>query len=235
MVGYSREQLDGLPSPRTAGYRARFTLRKTAVLFCDVGAPSPYDRRLVPLRPVTNQAAPMKGMLTGPVTILQCPSCATTEPAANLHASRPRSSRRSPDLEPPHRHDSGRRAGHREGSPPPDRVGNVYLRWAVDSFRLATSAVRDGPRSHSHNVLLRVRRHPPAVAEMDADGCPSKLRDPRWSSCSDFGRFAYPNEVGPGVYDIHSPRVPRAIEMLDLLPVPLALPWAALGQSRTAV
>jgi 5-methyltetrahydropteroyltriglutamate--homocysteine methyltransferase len=93
----------------------------------------------------------------------------------------------------------------------------AYLRWAVDGFRLATSGVRDDTQVHTHMCYAEFGDILEAVAEMDADVVSIETSRSRMELLTEFGRFRYPNEVGPGVYDIHSPRVPSASEMEALL------------------
>ena len=105
----------------------------------------------------------------------------------------------------------------REGLPLRRRKWGDYLRWAVDGFRLATAGVRDDTQIHTHMCYAEFGDILPAVAEMDADVLSIETSRSRMELLGDFGRFAYPNEVGPGVYDIHSPRVPSVEDMLQLL------------------
>jgi methionine synthase II (cobalamin-independent) len=105
----------------------------------------------------------------------------------------------------------------REGLPLRRRKWSDYLRWAVDGFRLATAGVRDETQIHTHMCYAEFGDILPSVAEMDADVLSIETSRSRMELLADFGRFAYPNEVGPGVYDIHSPRVPSVEDMLELL------------------
>ena len=93
----------------------------------------------------------------------------------------------------------------------------AYLRWAVDAFRLATSGVRDETQVHTHLCYSEFGDIMDSIAEMDADVLSIESSRSGMALLSDFGRCRYPNEVGPGVYDIHSPRVPSREEMEELI------------------
>ena len=106
----------------------------------------------------------------------------------------------------------------REGLPLRRADWAAYLRWAVDCFRLAPPAAcgRD-PDPHPH-VLLGVQRHHAGDRRAwTRTSSRSRPRGRTWSCSAAFGDFAYPNEIGPGVYDIHSPRVPGVDEIVALL------------------
>lgn len=105
----------------------------------------------------------------------------------------------------------------REGLPLRRREWKDYLRWAVDAFKLATSGVRDDTQVHTHMCYSEFGDILEAIAEMDADVISIETSRSRMELLGDFVRYQYPNEIGPGVYDIHSPRVPTKEEMADLL------------------
>jgi 5-methyltetrahydropteroyltriglutamate--homocysteine methyltransferase len=219
MVEYFGEQLEGFAFTQNGwvqSYGSRCV--KPPVLYGDVARPRPmtvdWSRYAQSLT-----ARPVKGMLTGPVTILQWSFVRDDEPRAAVCAQVALALRDEvADLE---------AAGIgmiqvdepaiREGLPL--RRGNWanYLRWAVDGFRLASAGVRDETQIHTHMCYADFGDILPAVAAMDADVLSIETSRSRMELLEDFGRFAYPNEVGPGVYDIHSPRVPSADEMAQLL------------------
>jgi 5-methyltetrahydropteroyltriglutamate--homocysteine methyltransferase len=219
MVEYFGEQLDGFAFTEhgwVQSYGSRCV--KPPILFGDVSRPQPmtvaWSRYAQSLT-----KRPMKGMLTGPVTILQWSfvrddqarllSCmqlalALRDEVADLEAAGVAMIQvDEPAL--------------REGLPLRRLDWKAYLRWAVDGFRLATSGVRDDTQIHTHMCYSEFGDILEAVAEMDADVVSIETSRSRMELLADFGRFRYPNDVGPGVYDIHSPRVPSASEMEALL------------------
>jgi 5-methyltetrahydropteroyltriglutamate--homocysteine methyltransferase len=105
----------------------------------------------------------------------------------------------------------------REGLPLRRDEHAAYLRWAVDAFRLSTSSVRDDTQIHTHMCYSEFGEILGAIAELDADVLSIETSRSRMELFGDFRRVGYPNEVGPGVYDIHSPRVPTTDEIHDLL------------------
>jgi 5-methyltetrahydropteroyltriglutamate--homocysteine methyltransferase len=105
----------------------------------------------------------------------------------------------------------------REGLPLRRTDSKTYLRWAVEAFRLATSAVRDETQIHTHMCYSKFGDILDSIAAMDADVLSIESSRSKMELLTDFARFRYPNEVGPGVYDVHSPRVPTREEMADLL------------------
>jgi 5-methyltetrahydropteroyltriglutamate--homocysteine methyltransferase len=162
---------------------------------------------------------PMKGMLTGPVTILQWsfvrddqPRGATCRQLALAIRDEVR------DLE---------AAGIgiiqidepaiREGLPLRQADWEGYLAWAVESFRLAASVVRDETQIHTHMCYSEFNDIIAAIAAMDADVITIETARSNMELLEAFVEFSYPQEIGPGVYDIHSPRVPAVQEMVDLM------------------
>jgi 5-methyltetrahydropteroyltriglutamate--homocysteine methyltransferase len=105
----------------------------------------------------------------------------------------------------------------REGLPLRKSERDWYMKWAVEAFRLATSGVRDETQIHTHMCYSEFGDMLGAIADMDADVLSIETSRSRMELLGDFAEQGYPNEVGPGVYDIHSPRVPSVEEMTDLL------------------
>ncbi|MFO7580441.1 MAG: 5-methyltetrahydropteroyltriglutamate--homocysteine S-methyltransferase, partial [Nitrosomonas halophila] len=105
----------------------------------------------------------------------------------------------------------------REGLPLRRSDWAHYLEWAVKAFRIASSGVKDDTQIHTHMCYSEFHDILPAIANLDADVITIETSRSRMELLDAFVEFAYPNEIGPGVYDIHSPRVPNASEMLDLL------------------
>jgi len=97
------------------------------------------------------------------------------------------------------------------------------LRWSVDAFRLATAAVADTTQIHTHMCYCEFNEIIGAIAELDADVISIESSRSKMDLLEAFRVFNYPNEVGPGVWDIHSPLVPTTEEMAELLGKALAV------------
>ncbi|MEO6771512.1 MAG: 5-methyltetrahydropteroyltriglutamate--homocysteine S-methyltransferase [Kofleriaceae bacterium] len=191
---------------------------KPPVLFGDVSRPMPmtvdwarYAQSLT--------SRPVKGMLTGPVTILQWSFVRDDQPRSETTKQIALALRDEvTDLEA-----AGIAAiqvdepALREGLPLRRGDHAAYLRWAVDAFRLATCSVRDDTQIHTHMCYSEFGDILGAIGELDADVLSIETSRSRMELFTDFRRVGYPNEVGPGVYDIHSPRVPTTEEIHDLL------------------
>jgi 5-methyltetrahydropteroyltriglutamate--homocysteine methyltransferase len=162
---------------------------------------------------------PMKGMLTGPVTLLQWsfvrddqPRCATALQIALAIRDEVE------DLE-----KAGIRViqidepALREGLPLKRRDWPRYLAWAARAFRISASVVRDDTQIHTHMCYSEFNDILPAIAALDADVITIETSRSNMALLDAFGAYAYPNDIGPGVYDIHSPRVPSAADMVKLL------------------
>ena len=108
-------------------------------------------------------------------------------------------------------------AALREGMPLTRAAAEDYLHWAVEAFRLATSRVADSTQIHTHMCYSEFNAILPWIAQMDADVISIESSRSGMELLEAFERFNYANEVGPGVYDIHSPRVPSTEEMVELL------------------
>ena len=188
------------------------------MLFGDVSRPRPmtveWSRYAASLT-----KKPMKGMLTGPVTILEWSFVRDDQPRAETCMQIALALRDEvSDLEA-----AGigmiqvDEAAIREGLPLRHRDYDAYLRWAVDAFRLVTAGVVEETQIHTHMCYSEFGGILAAIAEMDADVLSIETSRSKMELLSDFGHFKYPNEIGPGVYDIHAPRVPTAEEIVDLL------------------
>jgi 5-methyltetrahydropteroyltriglutamate--homocysteine methyltransferase len=105
----------------------------------------------------------------------------------------------------------------REGLPLKKADWEGYLDWAVQAFRLASSGVKNDTQIHTHMCYSEFNDILPAIARMDADVITIETSRSRMELLDGFARFRYPNEIGPGVYDIHSPRIPETFEMIELL------------------
>ncbi|MCD9033294.1 5-methyltetrahydropteroyltriglutamate--homocysteine S-methyltransferase [Luteimonas sp. Y-2-2-4F] len=219
MVEYFGEQLDGFAFTRNGwvqSYGSRCV--KPPVIYGDVVRPAPMTVRWSAYaQSLTGR--PMKGMLTGPVTILQWSFVRDDQPRAETCRQIALALRDEvQDLEA-----AGIRAiqidepALREGLPLRRADWAAYLDWAVESFRLSASGVRDETQIHTHMCYSEFNDIIEAVAAMDADAISIETSRSRMELLDAFVRFRYPNGIGPGVYDIHSPRVPDAGEMIALL------------------
>ena len=162
---------------------------------------------------------PVKGMLTGPVTILQWSFVRDDQPRRDTCWQIALAIRDEvADLE-----SAGiaviqvDEPALREGLPLRRAEWESYLRWAVDAFRLASSGVRDETQMHTHMCYCEFNDIIDSIAAMDADVISIETSRSQMELLGAFARFRYPNEVGPGVYDIHSPRVPTQAEVKQLL------------------
>ncbi|HEY4079283.1 MAG TPA: 5-methyltetrahydropteroyltriglutamate--homocysteine S-methyltransferase [Burkholderiaceae bacterium] len=219
MVEYFGEQLDGFAFTANGwvqSYGSRCV--KPPVLFGDVTRPQAmtvdwtvYAQSLT--------LKPMKGMLTGPITILQWSFVRDDQPRATTALQIALAIRDEvADLE---------QAGIaiiqidepaiREGLPLRRAQWAAYLQWAARAFRISASAVRDDTQIHTHMCYAEFNDILPEIAAMDADVITIETSRSDMELLRGFGDFKYPNEIGPGVYDIHSPRVPSSEEMLRLL------------------
>jgi 5-methyltetrahydropteroyltriglutamate--homocysteine methyltransferase len=161
----------------------------------------------------------MKGMLTGPVTILQWSFVRDDQPRKDTTMQIALAIRDEVcDLEA-----AGieviqiDEAALREGLPIRKADWNDYLTWSVDAFRLSTSGVKDQTQIHTHMCYSEFNDIIEAIARMDADVISIETSRSNMELLDAFVNFNYPNEVGPGVYDIHSPRVPSQQNMTNLI------------------
>jgi 5-methyltetrahydropteroyltriglutamate--homocysteine methyltransferase len=219
MVEYFGEQLSGFVFTEN-GWVQSFGSRcvKPPILFGDVERTSPMTVRWSKFAQAQTKK-PMKGMLTGPITILQW-SFVRDDQARSETARQIALAIRDEvaDLE---------AAGIsviqvdepalREGLPLRRADWVNYLRWSVDAFRLATAGVNDRTQIHTHMCYSEFNEIIEAIAELDADVISIESSRSEMELLEAFHTFKYPNEVGPGIYDIHSPRVPSVDEMTSLL------------------
>ncbi|MCW5802526.1 MAG: 5-methyltetrahydropteroyltriglutamate--homocysteine S-methyltransferase [Deltaproteobacteria bacterium] len=191
---------------------------KPPILFGDVSRPAPMTVAWSSYAQSLTKRI-VKGMLTGPVTILQWSFVRDDQPRRDTAMQIALALRDEvADLEA-----AGIAAiqvdepAIREGLPLRRRDREDYLRWAVEAFRLATSSVRDDTQIHTHMCYSEFGEIIDAIGDLDADVLSIETSRSRMELFVDFRRAGYPNEVGPGVYDIHSPRVPTTDEIYDLL------------------
>lgn len=162
---------------------------------------------------------PVKGMLTGPVTILQWSFVRDDQPRDRTCRQIALALRDEVlDLEA-----SGIKViqidepAFREGLPLRRSRWADYLSWAVDSFRLSTGGVEDDTQIHTHMCYSEFNDIIEAIAALDADVITIETSRSNMELLGAFEKFDYPNDIGPGVYDIHSPNVPRETWMVDLM------------------
>ena len=162
---------------------------------------------------------PMKGMLTGPITILQWSFVRDDQPRRETARQIGLAVRDEVvDLEA-----AGIRViqidepALREGLPLRKSDWQTYLDWATEAFRLSAAAVRDETQIHTHMCYCEFNDIIASIAALDADVISIESSRSGMELLEAFVRFKYPNEVGPGVWDIHSPRVPSTDEIVSLL------------------
>ncbi|MFC5697324.1 5-methyltetrahydropteroyltriglutamate--homocysteine S-methyltransferase [Pseudomonas sp. GCM10022186] len=219
MVEYFAEQLDGYALTRfgwVQSYGSRCV--KPAVIVGDLSRPQAMTLEWI--RYAQDQTAKwMKGMLTGPVTMLMW-SFPREDVSREVQARQLALAIRDEvvDLE-----EAGIRivqideAAFREGLPLRKAGWQHYLDWATEAFRLSASGVKDETQIHTHMCYSEFNDVIESIAAMDADVITIETSRSDMELLDAFEAFAYPNEIGPGVYDIHSPRVPDSTEMAKLL------------------
>jgi 5-methyltetrahydropteroyltriglutamate--homocysteine methyltransferase len=219
MVEYFGEQLAGFAFTRH-GWVQSYGTRcvKPPVIYGDVCRERPMTVAWIRhAQSLTRR--PMKGMLTGPITLLQWSFVRDDQPRRDTAFQIALAIRDEvADLE---------AAGIgviqidepalREGLPLAGAERAEYLKWAVDAFRLASCGVRDETQIHTHMCYCEFNDVIDSVAALDADVISIEAARSDMDLLEAFRRFRYPNEIGPGVYDIHSPRVPEIEEIMGRL------------------
>ena len=162
---------------------------------------------------------PMKGMLTGPVTILNWSFVRDDQPRAVSCQQLALAIREEVlDLEKAGVHviqiDE---AALREGLPLRKSQWQEYLNWAIESFRITANGVADETQIHTHMCYSEFNDIIAAIADMDADVITIETSRSDMELLDAFDHFNYPNEIGPGVYDIHSPNIPTEQHMVSLI------------------
>lgn len=219
MVEYFGEQLDGFTFTQNGwvqSYGSRCV--KPPVIYGDVSRPNPMTVKWSQYaQSLTTKW--VKGMLTGPVTILQWSFVRNDQPRSQTCTQIALAIRDEVvDLE---------KAGIkiiqidepaiREGLPLRKEEWAKYLDWAVRAFRISASGVNDDTQIHTHMCYSEFNDIIQNIADMDADVITIECSRSQMELLDAFANFKYPNEIGPGVYDIHSPRVPSSAEMVRLL------------------
>ncbi|SEP41968.1 methionine synthase (B12-independent) [Methylobacterium sp. ap11] len=219
MVQYFGEQLAGFAFTK-AGWVQSYGSRcvRPPIIFGDVSRPAPMTVEWWRYAQ-SHTERPMKGMLTGPVTILNWSFVRDDLPRAAVCRQIALAVRDEvADLEV-----AGARmiqideAALREGLPLRRSDWQHYLDWAVECFRLTASGVADATQIHTHMCYSEFNDIIAAIGAMDADVISIETSRSKMELLDAFTSYRYPNEIGPGVYDIHSPRIPDVAEMTDLL------------------
>ena len=219
MVEYFAEQLDGYAFTRfgwVQSYGSRCV--KPAVIFGDLSRSKAMTVEWIRYAQGLTEKV-MKGMLTGPVTMLMW-SFAREDVSREVQARQLALAIRDEvnDLEA-----AGIKivqideAAFREGLPLRRAQWPAYLHWASEAFRLCASGVRDETQIHTHMCYSEFNDVIESIAAMDADVITIETSRSDMELLEAFEAFAYPNDIGPGVYDIHSPRIPDVSEMVGLL------------------
>ncbi|MCF8496004.1 MAG: 5-methyltetrahydropteroyltriglutamate--homocysteine S-methyltransferase [Alphaproteobacteria bacterium] len=219
MVEYFGEQLKGFAFTKNGwvqSYGSRCV--KPPIIFGDVSRPESMTVKWAQYAQSLTRRT-MKGMLTGPVTILQWSFVRDDQPRADTAQQIALAVRDEvSDLE-----KAGIRiiqideAAFREGLPLRRADWDAYLKSAVENFRLTSCCVEDKTQIHTHMCYSEFNDIIRSIADMDADVISIETSRSQMELLDAFAAFKYPNEIGPGVYDIHSPRVPTVEEMVDLL------------------
>ncbi|KAL1412053.1 methionine-synthesizing 5-methyltetrahydropteroyltriglutamate--homocysteine methyltransferase [Vanrija albida] len=219
MVQYFGEQLTGFIFTQLGwvqSYGTRYV--RPPIVVSDVSRPAPMTVRWSAYAQSVSEK-PMKGMLTGPVTILNW-SFPRADVSKEVQSKQLALALRDEvvDLA-----NAGIRAiqvdepAIREGLPLRREDWDAYLTWAVDSFRLSTSGVENDVQVHSHFCYSDFGDIFPHIQRLDADVISIEASKADLKLLDIFKQHGYSNEIGPGVYDIHSPRVPSEQEIKDRL------------------
>ncbi len=219
MVEYFGEKMSGYVFSKNGwvqSYGSRCV--KPPIIFGDVSRPEAMTVRWSAYaQSLTNN--PVKGMLSGPITMLQWSFVRNDQPRETTCKQLALALRDEvTDLEA-----AGIRAiqidepAIREGLPLRKEDTNAYLKWAVGSFQLSAAGVEDKTQIHTHMCYSEFNDIIDSIAALDADVISIETSRSAMELLDAFVEFNYPNEIGPGVYDIHSPRIPNQEEMEHLL------------------
>ncbi|WP_373716162.1 5-methyltetrahydropteroyltriglutamate--homocysteine S-methyltransferase [Roseateles sp.] len=219
MVEYFGEQLDGYAFSQfgwVQSYGSRCV--KPPILFGDISRPKAMTVEWITYAQSLTKK-PMKGMLTGPVTILNWSFVRDDQPRSASCKQLALAIRQEVlDLE-----QAGVRviqideAALREGLPLRKSQWQEYLDWAVESFRITANGVGDETQIHTHMCYSEFNDIIASIADMDADVITIETSRSDMELLDAFDSFKYPNEIGPGVYDIHSPNIPTQEDIVQLM------------------
>ncbi|KAG1755595.1 cobalamin-independent synthase [Suillus lakei] len=225
MVQYFGEQLNGFVFTQNAwvqSYGSRYV--RPPIIVSDVSRPTPMTVKWSSYAQSVS-TKPMKGMLSGPVTILNW-SFPRDDVPRKLQSQQLALALRDEviDLE---------KAGIsaiqvdepaiREGLPLRRSDWDEYLEWAVDTFKLSTAGVTDATQTHSHFCYSDFGDIFPSIQRLDADVISIEFSKSDMKLLHTFKQYGYSNQIGPGVYDIHSPRIPSEQEIIERLKTTLAI------------
>ncbi|KAG8918662.1 methionine-synthesizing 5- methyltetrahydropteroyltriglutamate--homocysteine methyltransferase, partial [Tulasnella sp. 417] len=217
MVQYFGELLNGFVFTQhgwVQSYGSRYV--RPPIVVSDVSRSAPMTVKWSAYaQSITKQ--PMKGMLTGPVTILNW-SFPRIDVSREIQSKQLALALRDEviDLEAADiKAIQVDEPAIREGLPLRRKDWDAYLTWAVDSFRLATAGVQDKTQTHSHFCYSDFNDIFPSIQRLDADVISIEASKSDMKLLAAFQEFGYKNYIGPGVYDIHSPRVPGEQEIKD--------------------
>jgi len=219
MVEYFGEQLDGFVFTKNGwvqSYGSRCV--KPPIIVGDVERKHPMTIYYTKFAQSLTKKL-VKGMLTGPVTILQWSFVRNDQPRAETCmqiafairdevADLENANIRIIQIDEP---------ALREGLPLRKENWRSYLDWAVKAFKISASGVKDETQVHTHMCYSEFNDIIEDIAAMDADVITIETSRSQMELLDVFAAFKYPNDIGPGVYDIHSPRVPSKEEMIDLI------------------
>jgi 5-methyltetrahydropteroyltriglutamate--homocysteine methyltransferase len=219
MVEYFGEQLNGYAFSQfgwVQSYGSRCV--KPPILFGDISRPKAMTVDWISYAQSLTEK-PMKGMLTGPVTILNWSFVRDDQPRSVSCYQLALAIRDEVlDLE-----KAGIKviqideAALREGLPLRKSQWKHYLDWAVESFRITANGVKDETQVHTHMCYSEFNDIIEAIAQMDADVITIETSRSDMELLDVFDTFKYPNEIGPGVYDIHTPNIPTKDQMVSLM------------------
>lgn len=219
MVEYFGEQLEGYALSQ-AGWVQSYGSRcvKPPILFGDISRPKAMTVAWISYAAALTDK-PMKGMLTGPVTILNWSFVRDDQPRSVSCYQLALAIRDEVlDLE-----KTGvsiiqiDEAALREGLPLRKSQWQEYLKWAVESFRITANGVQDGTQIHTHMCYSEFNDIIAAIADMDADVITIETSRSDMELLDVIDDFNYPNQIGPGVYDIHSPNIPSEGDIVTLM------------------
>ncbi len=219
MVEYFGEQLNGYAFTQygwVQSYGSRCV--KPPIIFGDVSRPVPMTVSWAQYAQSLSKK-PVKGMLTGPITMLFWSFVRDDQPRATTAKQIALALRDEVvDLE---------AAGItiiqidepaiREGLPLRTKDRSAYLEWAVNAFRISASGVQDETQIHTHMCYSEFNDIIASIADLDADVITIETSRSDGELLQAFESFNYPNDIGPGVYDIHSPNIPEVESMVSLL------------------
>ncbi len=219
MVEYFGEMLEGFAFTKNGwvqSYGSRCV--KPPVIYGDVARPKPMTVEWTTYaQSLTSK--PVKGMLTGPVTILQWSFVRNDQPRSETCKQIAMAiNDEVQDLE-----SAGIRIiqidepALREGLPLRKKGWDTYFDWAITAFRLTSTGVKDTTQIHTHMCYSEFNDIMDKIAELDADVISIESSRSQMEILDAFSKFKYPNDIGPGIYDIHSPRVPSKEEIVLLL------------------